>query len=191
MADENMMEMDDSEEEGESLPSGGGKSPIVKYLPVIIGLLVVQVVLAYFVAQWFFAPVDNTAAEPVEAVAAVENTPAPASGSTYQPPPMAVATIFDQLEVTVVNPAGTDGLRFLSTQIALGLSSPDVATFITTNNLIYRIQDVLVRIFSSKTIPDLEASKHDLLKEEIKTKLNDFLGKNAVVEVYIKSFVLQ
>ncbi len=189
MADENMMEMDDSEEEGESISSGGGKSPIVKYLPVIIGLLVVQVVLAYFVAQWFFAPVDNTAAEPVEAV--VENTPAPAPGGTYQPPSMAVATIFDQLEVTVVNPAGTEGLRFLSTQVALGLSSPDVATFITTNNLIYRIQDVLVRIFSSKTIPDLEASKHDMLKEEIKIKLNDFLGKNAVVEVYIKSFVLQ
>ena len=91
----------------------------------------------------------------------------------------------------MVNPAGTDGLRFLSTQVFLGLSDLKVAEYITTNHLVPRINDTLVAVFSSKTIADLDPSRHAKLKEEIRKRLNLFLGQNAVLEVYFQSFVLQ
>ena len=91
----------------------------------------------------------------------------------------------------MVNPSGTDGLRFLSTQVFLGLSDIQVEEFITTNNMVPRINDALVSIFSSKTISDVDPSRHPKLKEEIRERLNVFLGNNAVLEVYFQRLVLQ
>lgn len=195
MADEDMMEMDElGEDEGDA--GGGGGNPILKYLPLIGIVLVVQVVIIYFAVQWFMPddmPDDSTEAA-VEQVETVEPPAAPAEGedgSGFVPPTTAVLTIFDKLETIVVNPAGTDGLRFLSTQVFLGLSDLKVAEYITNNHLVPRINDTLVAVFSSKTIADLDPSRHAKLKEEIRKRLNQFLGQNAVLEVYFQSFVLQ
>lgn len=194
MADEQMMEMDNLGEEGGAAPSDG-KSPIMKYLPWIVGLLIVQVVLAYFVAHWFFSPAptpEKPAGQTEVAASAAEPQPESDSKGGYKTPKAPeVNTIYDKLDVIVVNPAGTDGLRFLSTQVFLGLSSPKVEEYITSHSLVYRIKDTLVRTLSSKTIPELDPSKQDQLKQELKEKLNAFLGKNAVVDIYFQSFVLQ
>jgi len=194
MADEEMMEMDElGEDEGDA--GGGGGNPILKYLPLIGIVLVVQVVIIYFAVQWFMPddmPEDGkeVVAEQVETVEPVASE-GDGEGSGFVPPNTTVLTIFDKLETIVVNPAGTDGLRFLSTQVFLGLSDLKVAEYITTNHLVPRINDTLVAVFSSKTIADLDPSRHAKLKEEIRKRLNLFLGQNAVLEVYFQSFVLQ
>lgn len=192
MADEDMMEMDELGEEEEA--QGGGGNPLMKYLPLIGGVLVVQIIIIYFAVQWFMP--DDAPAEGEETTEMVEPAPVevPAEGEDgegFAPPDAAVLTIFDKLEVIVVNPAGTDGLRFLSTQVFLGLSDVKVEAFITSHNLVPRINDTLVSIFASKTISDLDPSRHPKLKDEIKRRLNRFLGENAVLEVYFQSFVLQ
>lgn len=194
MADEEMMEMDELGEDEEEASEGGG-NPLMKYLPLIGIVLVVQIVVIYFAVQWFMPDDLPEDAEGTEVVEVVEEAP-PAeggdgSGSGFEPPPTTVLTIFDKLDIIVVNPAGTDGLRFLSTQVFLGLSDIKVEEFITTNNMVPRINDTLVSIFSSKTISDVDPSRHPKLKEEIRKRLNAFLGQNAVLEVYFQSFVLQ
>ena len=194
MADEEMMEMDElGEDEGDA---GGGGNPILKYLPLIGIVLVVQVVIIYFAVQWFMP--DDMPEDTKDAVVAQVETVEPpiasesgGEGSGFVPPKTTVLTVFDKLETIVVNPAGTDGLRFLSTQVFLGLSDVKVAEYITTNHLVPRINDALVAVFSSKTIADLDPSRHAKLKEEIRKRLNQFLGQNAVLEVYFQSFVLQ
>ena len=190
MANEEMMDMDDmGEDASEEASGGGGRNPLMRYLPWIGGLLVVQVVLAYFIMQWFFSPGES----PSDASVEVEATAPEASEGRgkFQPAQVAVTKIFDQLDVIVVNPAGTQGMRFLSAQISLGLSEARVESHILSNNLTHRIKDTLVRILSSKTISDLDPSRHDVLKDEIKMRLNTFLGANAVAEVYFQTFVLQ
>ena len=192
MADEDMMEMDELGEDEEEASEGGG-NPLMKYLPLIGIVIVVQIVIIYFAVQWFMPddmPEDTEGGEAVEEVVA-EAAPAEGEEGGFEPPPTKVMTIFDQLDVIVVNPAGTDGLRFLSTQVFLGLSDPKVEEFITTHNFVPRINDTLVAILSSKTISDVDPSRHKQLKEEIKRRLNKFLGENAVLEVYFNSFVLQ
>lgn len=189
MADEDMMEMDelgDDEEEA----SGGGGNPLMKYLPLIGIVIVVQIVIIYFAVQWFMPDDMPEDVEGGDAVEVVQEAAAPAE-SEFEPPPTKVMTIFDKLDIIVVNPAGTEGLRFLSTQVFLGLSDPKVEEFITKFNLVPRINDTLVSILSSKTIADVDPSRHSKLKEEIKKRLNKFLGENAVLEVYFNSFVLQ
>jgi flagellar basal body-associated protein FliL len=195
MADEDMMEMDElGEDEGDA--GGGGGNPILKYLPLIGIVLVVQIVIIYFAVQWFMPddmPDDPkaAAAEQIEPVEIPAEKEAGKKGEGFVPPNTTVLTIFDKLETIVVNPAGTDGLRFLSTQVFLGLSDLKVAEYITLNHMVPRINDALVAVFSSKTISDLDPSRHAKLKEEIRKRLNQFLGQNAVVEVYFQSFVLQ
>lgn len=194
MANEDMMEMDEMAEDAGAQASGGGGggNPLKRYLPYIGVLLVVQVVLAYFIMQWFFSPDASSEHASAQVEASAPNLPAAGAASgAYQPPPVAVTTIFDQIDVIVVNPAGTQGLRFLSAQISLGLSDAKVEAHILTNNLTHRIKDTLVRIMSSKTISDLDPSNHDVIKDEIRMRLNTFLGANAVVEVYFQTFVLQ
>ena len=194
MADDDMMEMDELGDDEEGEESGGGGNPLMKYLPLIGVMLVVNVILAYFVAQWFFVPdALPEDAEGIEEVMDAEAAPAEAAaeGEGYVPPPAEVAVLYTTLETIVVNPRGTEGLRFLSLQAHLGLSDPGVAAHIEDAKLKSRIHDVLIRILTNKTIADVDPSRHDLLKDEIKTRLNAFLGENAVLEVYFNSFVLQ
>ena len=185
MADEELLESMDElgeEEEGE-----GGGSPLLKYLPLIGGVLVVQVIIGYVLVTLLFSPSEE-GEEMVEEDVPVEVTKEAMVG---QPPLPRVTEVFQQLDIIVVNPAGTEGLRFLSAKVDFGISGSEVSLFIENNNLIPKINDTLVGILSSKTIPQLDPINHPTLKEEIRERLNEFLGENAIVEIYFPSFVLQ
>ena len=54
-----------------------------------------------------------------------------------------------------------------------------------------RIMDRINNILASKTIEQLDPENHDIVKDEIRERLNEFLGKNAVIAVYFQGFVLQ
>ena len=194
MADEDMMEMDELGEDEEGGESSAG-NPLMKYLPWIAILLVVQVVLAYFVAQWFFVPDALPEGAQVEEVAPAESVAVDGEKgegeSGYEAPPSGVQVIYTQVPTIVVNPKGTEGLRFLSVEVHLGLSDPAVAEHIDGTNKLSRINDTLIRLFTTKTIADVDPSRHEKLKEEIMASLNAFLGEHAVLEVYFQSFVLQ
>ncbi|MDP6038759.1 MAG: flagellar basal body-associated FliL family protein, partial [Candidatus Latescibacteria bacterium] len=170
MADEDMMEMDDLGEDEEGEESSGG-NPLMKYLPWIAILLVVQVVLAYFVAQWFFVPDELPEGAQVEEVAPAEGEQGEGGEGEgdpgYEPPPSVVAVIYTQVPTIVVNPKGTEGLRFLSAEVHLGLSSQAVVEHIDGTNKLSRINDTLIRLFTTKTIADVDPSRHEQLKEDI------------------------
>ncbi|MDA0748779.1 MAG: flagellar basal body-associated FliL family protein [bacterium] len=194
MADEDLLgTMDDlGGEGGEEEGQGGGGSPLMKYLPLIGGALVVQIVIAYFVASWWFVP-SEVPPEAVEGQVAAEEVK---EEKVKEMAPTEVAVVYEKLDAIVVNPAGTEGLRFLSATIHLGLSSPDVEALIDQKKLASKITDKLIDVLRSKTIGQLEPGNHEALKTEIKDKLNVIMGGKPgmappVVEVYFKGFVLQ
>ena len=188
MADEDLLEatMDELGDEEEEEEGSEGGNPLIKYGVLILGALVIQVVLAYFVATWWFVP-----SEPSEEEAAVEEVLPDDQVAVGAPAAVKVQAVYEQLDILVVNPAGTEGLRFLSTKVNLGLSSPEVELFIADNNLNSKINDRLNYILGNKTITQLDPGNHDVIKEEILVALNEFLGENAVLEIYFPSFVLQ
>lgn len=169
------------EEEGEAEAQAGG-SPLMKYLPIIGGVLIVQIIIGYVLVNWIFSP--------------SEESPKPSEEVVQEASPdetlvLNEEIIYDKLEPIVVNPAGTGGIRFLSTEVHLGLSSPALGEQIDQMKLMSRIRDRLIGIFQSKTIDQLEPERHEALKQEIMEKLNQFLGKNAIISVYFQGFVIQ
>ncbi len=186
MADDDLLgDEDDVDEESED-EEGGGGSPLMKYLPIVAIVLVVQIVIAYFVANWWLAPADQPDEPVVEEVAETEAGPVAGAMAPGQ-----VTVIFEKLDPIVVNPAGTEGMRFLSATVHLGLAGSDVLTAIETNNLASKIRDRLIDILRAKTIGQLDPSHHGEIKDEMIERINEFLGENAVLEIYFQGFVLQ
>ena len=62
MADEEDLlgEMDDLGGEDEESAEEGGGSPLMRYLPLVGGILVVQLVIGYIIASVFFSAPDDT-----------------------------------------------------------------------------------------------------------------------------------
>jgi flagellar basal body-associated protein FliL len=186
MADEEDLlgSMDELEDDEEGEEEGGEGSPLMKYLPLVGGVLVVQIILAYVMGSLFFGSSD----EPVEGEegdpAAVEEVAMPEQ-----------EVIWEGLNPIVVNPAGTGGLRFASVHVNLGVSSQVVFDAIENRGLTSRIRDTLIGILSSKTIDQLDPRYHEILKAEMRNGLNDFLSPEnnpaAVKRVYFQGFVLQ
>ena len=188
MADDDLLGgADDAAEDEEEDESGGGGSPLMKYLPIIGIVLVVQIVMVYLVANWWLAPSGEPTQPDVEQVAETEVAPGTAGGL----PPGQVTVIYEKLDPIVVNPAGTEGMRFLSATVHLGLASSEVLAAIDGNNLSSKIRDRLIDLLRAKTIGQLDPGHHDEIKDEIRERLNEFLGENAVLEVYFQGFVLQ
>lgn len=193
MADEDLLgTVDDLGDDEEAEEGEEGGSSLMKYLPIIGGLLVLQIVIAYFVANWWFVPAETPAdvvSEQVEEVKAEEIVDAELA-------PAAVAALYEKLETIVVNPAGTDGLRFLSATIHLGVSSLEVAAAIDEKQLSSKMNDRLIDILRGKTIGQLEPEYHDTIKAQMRTELNKILGAKPgtqmpIVEIYFTGFVLQ
>ena len=189
MADEELLDpmADVGEGPEEAGAKGGGGIPLMRYIYLIVGVLIVQIVIVYMVFNWWFSASEGPSETPSKAVTKAE-APLSVSPPAGQPP---VEVVYEKLDPIVVNPAGTEGLRFLSTSVHLGLASGAVEVFIDSKKLKSKIRDTLIGVFASKTIPQLDPAHHDELKAEIRQRLNAFLGENAVLEVYFQGFVLQ
>lgn len=53
------------------------------------------------------------------------------------------------------------------------------------------IQDTILNILASKTVAELDVSKRDDIKKEIKESLNSKLGADTIQEVYFTDFIIQ
>lgn len=173
------------EEEGEE-EEGEGGSPLMKYLPLVAVVLVVQIVIAVLIGWWFFAPSEEEMVDEGEATEEQQ---------VAQVADLAQEVIWEGMDPIVVNPAGTGGIRFANVHIHLGLTSPLVLQAIEQNGLTSRIRDRLISVLAEQTIDHLDPSNHENLKEQMRIKLNEFLSPEnnppAIKRVYFQGFVLQ
>jgi flagellar basal body-associated protein FliL len=95
----------------------------------------------------------------------------------------------------VVNPAGTEGTRFLSASFGFELESQDQAERFEFREPI--IRDALIMILSSKTIDQLtDQSQKEAIREEIRNRVAGILSPDRsddgkLAGVYYIDFVLQ
>jgi flagellar protein FliL len=90
----------------------------------------------------------------------------------------------------VVNPAGTGGSRFLSVSLGFELSSSAAATEFEEREPLVR--DVLITILSSKTLAELtDAKEKEIMRVQIKKRLQQLLESDEPNAVYFTDFVLQ
>ena len=94
------------------------------------------------------------------------------------------------VENLVLNPAGTNGSRFLL--LTIGLAVPDEAASQTLKARDPELRDVIIRQLGTKSVEALaDITRRDSLKAELKTALVAQFGKKSVVDVYFPQFVIQ
>lgn len=99
-------------------------------------------------------------------------------------------TILYQFGDVIVNPAGTEGTRFLRVTIYLELVSADYQKAI--ERFKPALQDVAIQILSSKTIPELEdLDSRNKLRREIVSAMNRILGGEIILKLFFTEFVIQ
>ena len=103
-----------------------------------------------------------------------------------------IQAVYDKLEPIVVNPAGTDGKRFLVLELVLMLDSDLVLEEIEERRKQIFIHDALVGILTHKLIDQLDEEEEQIaLQKQMTAAINQFLVKGQVVEVCIKRLIIQ
>jgi len=160
-------------------PAGKSKKMIM-----ILSVVVLQLVAAYFLVAFFLRQSGGD-------TQAAENTPAapPAQvnrGASADPN-------FDHVYVVkdlIVNPAGTNGLRFLLTTIGLEVTSEETVKELEKRDV--QVHDSIIGVLTSKTLPELDdMAVRDSLKSSIKVAINQELTTGSVMNVYFSKFIIQ
>jgi flagellar FliL protein len=90
----------------------------------------------------------------------------------------------------VLNPAGSNGTRFLLLSVAL--EAKDEATIAMFKARDPELRDNLLRMFGSKTADEMwAASSRDSLREETLTMLQKLFPPGSIRKVYFPQFVIQ
>lgn len=95
-----------------------------------------------------------------------------------------------QLEKLVVNPAGTNGHRYLLVELSLELASMDDVEVLKTKK--QKIRHNLIQFLSSQTVQQLESFKRNKqLRQELISIINTAIGGHSVRNLYYTRYVMQ
>ena len=91
----------------------------------------------------------------------------------------------------VLNPAGSNGTRFLMCEVAIELSDEKPADVLTARDA--EVCDAILRVLGVKSVEELSDVAHrDGMKDEVRQALDKlFKRKGAVRRLYFPQFVIQ
>jgi flagellar FliL protein len=154
--------------------------PLKKMLLIGIPLFLVQLVLVYFVIVKFVA------APAPSSPSAGEEHGAPSGQHGEGETAQKVMMVKD----LIVNPAGTNGTRFLLTTIGFEVSTGDGLKELEAKDL--QVRDVLNTILTSKGLDDLvDVSRREELRAEIARQVSPLLTSGNLKHVYFSKFIVQ
>ncbi len=93
------------------------------------------------------------------------------------------------MEQLVVNPANTNGRRYLMVEISLEMQLEHIPLMETSNP---RVKQELIEAFSSRTVSELTtAEEREVLRIEVTDIINSSIGETSVQNLYFTKYVLQ
>jgi flagellar FliL protein len=95
------------------------------------------------------------------------------------------------MENLVLNPAGSNGTRFLMAAVAAELKDEKVKEDMTARDA--ELRDAVLRLLGERTVDQLsDVTMREELKKQLTDSLNSRLGmKGAIKRVYFPQFVIQ
>jgi flagellar protein FliL len=167
---------------GEKSASSGGKNTgfsMTRLVIIAVPIFIVQAVVIYFLVAKFFVPL--TVAQPVviyETTEAEKTAGDESVGKVY---------IINDI---IINPAGTQGTRFLLTTIGMEVNTNNAYNELERKEL--QVRDVLNSILTSKRLDELvNVNLRDDLREEIMVDVNRLLQNGKLEHVYFSKFIIQ
>lgn len=149
---------------------------IKKIVMIGVPIILVQVALLYFLFAKFIAPGMSPQSHAKEDV----------SEETAVPEQSQVMVIKD----IIVNPAGTNGTRFLLTTVGLEIPTAELKVELEAKEV--QTRDILNTILTSKGLDELTAPQFkEQLRKEILEKLNSTLTKGKIKNIYFSKFIIQ
>lgn len=202
----------DKDKEAGALPEGQAEKPRkksrLKRIVIILAILLMTLGGAGLGAYWWLflrTPVEEAPPPAAEAPADTPGAPgkapaAPASGTSGQAP-SAAARIERQSELprsggmvlplppVTVNLSDPGGRRYLKLGMEVEVNA-DVSAELKANSA--RIRDAVIMLLAGKSYGDISTPDGKvLLKAEIAARLNQILGAQRVVRVYLTDFVVE
>ena len=177
MAEEEKKE--ENQEEKKSDSDGGNKLILIIIVVLLLLLLIIGGVVAYFLLASDEEPQDQPQQqEQKEQKVEKKDTKALEIGPIYP------------LDPFTVNLKSSGATRYLKCTINLEIDSPETQPEL--DKLKPAIRDIIIRILSSKTVPEISTAKgKEKLKEEIKKNINSILSTGEIRNVYFTAFVIQ
>lgn len=157
-------------------PAPAGATPM-KLAAIGIPVFLVQLAVVYFLVVKFVAPSAGAApAEPAKAAETKESADAAKS-------------IFVVKDV-IVNPAGTNGTRFLLTTVGFEINSAEREKDLEKKEV--QVRDVLNTVLTGKGLDELvRPDQREALRKEIFQKVAEMLPAGTLTNVYFSKFIIQ
>lgn len=163
----------------ETQPSAAKEGIAMKKI-LMIGapVFILQVVVIYFLMATFILPLAVNQPESEQQYNEEGNSNEEEEKKIYVAPDI------------IVNPAGTNGTRFLLTSIGFEVRSPELLKELEGKEI--QVRDVLNTVLTSKRLDELvNASKREILREEIAIEVNKLLHNGDLEKVYFSKFIIQ
>lgn len=153
-----------------------------KIIMVGVPIILVQVALIYFIFVKFVAP--SLTSQPSHAAQSHE---AAAEGEGEGKEEAVQVLVIKDL---IINPAGTNGTRFLLTTVGLEVPSVEIKAELEQKEV--QTRDILNSVLTSKGLDELTVpSFKETLRKEILEKVNANLKTGKVRNVYFSKFIIQ
>jgi flagellar protein FliL len=148
-----------------------------KILMIGVPMFLVQVVVVYFLmAKFIGKPSTNS-----------ESSTAPTTEKTNVESAESNLMVIKDI---IVNPAGTNGSRFLLATIGVDLNSPEALQELNKKEV--QVRDVLNTVLTEKTLPQLiDITQREQLRTEIAQKLGVLITVGKVKNIYFSKFIIQ
>lgn len=97
---------------------------------------------------------------------------------------------FSELEGVIINPASTNGQRYL--MLNIGLEAPSLATLEEVKEKEVVVRDTVLKVLGSKSVEELsDITLRNQLKESLRGAVNSVLRSGEVDHLYFTRYVLQ
>lgn len=166
--------------QGQEDGAAGSKMPGRKVLVLSLsaGMVAGAILGSFIVGPLLADSPEATASSAVECV--------PADGGSKAKAPAAVHSI----ENIVINPAQSNGTRFLMASVGFGMTDAHGADLMKLRDA--EVRDIVVRVLGSRSVAELsDVTSRDDIKAEMREKVSAIAGDNALVDVYFSQFVIQ
>jgi|SRR5208283_1565558 len=148
-----------------------------KTIMIAIPIFVVQLAIIYFLMAKFIAASPHA-----------ENSVAKAEDES-QKAESVTQNIF-LIKDIIINPAGTNGTRFLLTTVGIEVSTPEAQQELEKKEV--QVRDLLNSILTSKGLNELVSiDQRELLRVEILKQVGGLLKSGKLRNVYFSKFIIQ
>jgi flagellar FliL protein len=146
-----------------------------KILMIGVPMFIVQVIVVYFLMAKFIS----------KPAASAETASASATEKVESADPNLLV-----IKDIIINPAGTNGGRFLLATIGIDVNSPEA--LVELNKKEVQVRDALNTVLTEKTLPQLiDITQREQLRTEIAKKMGDIINTGKVRNIYFSKFIIQ